>query len=302
MSTSFGALFSRAWGLEGAGTALDEALRGAYEHAVRAFPAVRCAPERFVAHLARHLAEDTGRDLAAVPQALAGLRTDELYLAVAAAAGDHAAVAELERAYFAPTAAAVERLRVDTIATDDVLQELRTAMLVETSAREPELLRYSGRGNLAGWLRVVATRAALRSKRSRHARPVEPDASVLDEVVRQGDDPELAPIRERYGRELEEALAWSFGQLAADQRVLLRMYVVDGLTLAELGAVHGVDASTVSRWLQSIRSALGENAKSRLIERLALRPSECESLVGILRGNLHLSVARLLRNEPQHDD
>jgi RNA polymerase sigma-70 factor (ECF subfamily) len=256
-------------------------------------------PGVFLAHLGRHLDHHLDNGAATAGQARAALQQihgEELYLCAAAAQGDEAAIATLEESYFAPTAAVVDRLRVDGLATDDVLQQLRASMLVGTETREPEILRYSGRGALLGWLRVVATRAALRTKRQKRPHLTEPDASVLDDVAANVEDPELSQIRARYAPDLEEALACAFRELLPEQRVLLRMYVVDGATLAELGNVHGVDASTISRWLRSIRDQIGKRARTRLQQKLSLRRSECDSLVDVLQSQLHVSIARLLES------
>jgi RNA polymerase sigma-70 factor len=303
MGTSLAPILLQAWGgdVTTAPSELEAALRSVVEGARAAFPGIAVEPESFIAHLARHLEEETGKDPAKAVALVPELHTDELYLCLASAAGDPRAIALLEKSYFAPTAGAVERLRVDTASTDDVLQQIRASMLVSTEAREAEILRFSGRGSLLGWLRVVATRAALRTKRKKHARSVEPDASVLDDVAMHGEDPELEQIRSRYAPQLREALAWSFEQLRADQRVLLRMYVVDGLTLAELGNVHGVDASTISRWLRSVREQIGKSSRRRLTEQLKLRQSECDSLVGVLQSQLHVSIARLLATSEPDD-
>lgn len=303
MGTPLAQILLETWGVE-ATSAPDDvevALRSAVEGGRAAFPALSLGDEAFVRHLARHLEPVTEGDITRVADALAELQTDELFLCAASAAGDDKAVAALERDYFQPTAAAVERLRVDTAAADDVLQQIRAAMLIGTDDREAEILRFSGRGSLLGWLRVVATRAALRTKRKKQPRPVEPDASVLDDVAMASGDPELEQIRTRYAPQLQEALGWAFGQLRADQRLLLRMYVVDGSTLAELGAVHGVDASTVSRWLRAVREQIGVSARRRLTDTLKLRQSECDSLVELLRGELHVSIARLLESG-EHSD
>src|SRR5262249_13816469 len=79
---------------------------------------------------------------------------EDLYLACGCARGDRAALATLESATLPVVIRAVARL-----GADDVLQMLRTQMLVGPS---PGITAYDGRAPLAIWLRVCATRIGLR--------------------------------------------------------------------------------------------------------------------------------------------
>lgn len=269
--------------------ALEARLREAEQVARQAFPGVEVSPRDWLGHVAAK-AESLDEPLTR----LQGLHLDELYLVAGCLVGDRAALAAFDQRYMAGVSAVVGKLAVGPDASDEVTQELRASLLVARGDAAPKLSGYSGRGALAGWLKVIATRTALRRKRRRR-----PDDHRVDSVLleRLGDgpaDPELEHVKLRYQADFAAALEHAFRQLRTEQKNLLRMYVTDGLTLGELGSLHDVNASTVSRWLARIRESLLETARAELTARLDLRPSEYESLNKALQSGLHVSVERLL--------
>jgi RNA polymerase sigma-70 factor (ECF subfamily) len=105
-------------------------------------------------------------------------------------------------------------------------------------------------------------------------------------------------MKAQYADTLAQAVSGAFRRLTSEQRNLLRLYVIDELSLAELGRLHAVDASTISRWLTKIRARLLEEAQAELLERHALRPSECASVMRLVRSDLHLSIAACFNRSP----
>ncbi len=141
-------------------------------------------------------------------------------------------------------------------------------------------------------------RSALNARRSERRRAAHDDELLARRIASETDAPELELMRARYSESLAKAVALAFRRLTSEQRNLLRMYVIDGLTLTELARMHAVDASTVSRWLSRIRARLLDEAKHGLLARHALRPSECDSLMRVVQHDLFVSVERLLQTEP----
>jgi RNA polymerase sigma-70 factor, ECF subfamily len=60
---------------------------------------------------------------------------------------------------------------------------------------------------------------------------------------------------------------------------------------AELAATLGVGRATVTRWIASARQEILASARRKLGEELSLRPAELESLMGLMRSRLDLSLS-----------
>ena len=69
----------------------------------------------------------------------------------------------------------------------------------------------------------------------------------------------------------------------------------EGITVADLGKVHGVDKSTISRRMHAIHKDVLAAARRHLVESARIDPAELESLERLLRSGLYLSIERLLR-------
>jgi len=264
---------------------VERVLSAAAARGRRAWPQLALTDEQFVRHLAPRLV--SGRDPIV---AIEGLRAEELFLACACAHGDPAAVAALEQHYMPAAHKAVMGIDTSQDARAEALQRLRARLFV---GENPAIAQYAGVGSLEGWVRVTAVRTALNTLRGAR-REVSARDSLLAAVGSSGVEPELELVKQRYRGELEQATVRAFEQLPDEQRELLRLYVVDGLTLEELARIHEVNASTVSRWLLRIRDKIAADARRHFAERCDLPASECESLVRAVQSEMHVSVARLL--------
>jgi RNA polymerase sigma-70 factor (ECF subfamily) len=162
----------------------------------------------------------------------------------------------------------------------------------------PRIAEYGGRGSLTSWVRVAAIRLALDALADSGATRPPPDeegAALYDQL--HADDPELELIRERHRDDVNAALRDAFAALSAEQRNLLRLSYRDGRSIDEIGALLATPRATVARWIARAREAVLEDARRSLEARLHLTPSELQSLVELLRSQLHLSVSRLLAED-----
>ena len=217
----------------------------------------------------------------------------DVYLALACAAGDaraHRGLDQILRNVVPPAAA---RVRASNAFVEEVEQRLRHKLLIGGPDRKPKIAAYAGRGPLGSWLRAAALREALNlvdgEKEERVA-----EEGALGRLAAGGDDPELDLVRRRYAPEFKTALDSALHDLPAKERNLLRLYFVQGLTVEQIGRMEGTHKSTVSRWLAKTRAALLKDVKARLGAALKVTPSELDSLIGVLRSQLHLSLHRAL--------
>ena len=106
----------------------------------------------------------------------------------------------------------------------------------------------------------------------------------------------MAFLKERYRGEFEQALRQALERAGERERVLLRLHLVNGLTVQAVGKMYGVSQPTASRWLAAARDALLEDIKGTLAERLGTSSEELASLAGLVASRLDLSLSALLRS------
>lgn len=219
---------------------------------------------------------------------VAKLRGDDLFLACACAQGDAHAIAELDRAFVQPAMATLVRMGEDASLVDEAAQAVRERLFLS----DRRITDFSGRGSLAGWVRVTLARQVSSLKRVRH--PTVPlDEDTAEEIA--AIDPELAIARRRYGAGFRDAFRDAFAELTAEQRSILALHFIDGLNLERIARILQISRATAGRRVIEARSALLEAFLALLSGRLKATRSEIESLLAIVRSTLYGSLARLLR-------
>jgi len=268
--------------------ALEGRLAAELAQARETWPGLGVDPRRFVAHWAARLpeAEDLSR-------ALGQLHLSDLYLAFACAERDDAAERALET-LLRSIAGAVRSVDASPSFVDEILQRLRTRVLVAEEGRAPRILDYAGRGSLENWLRAGALRLALNARRDARRGPEPLPEVSLWEPVAPTVDRTLEILRSEYAAEFGRALREAFASLEAGEKNVLRLHFQEGLSLNQIGAMYQVNKSTISRRMARARDLLLERTRTRLVETLSLPPSELESLLEELGPRLDLSLSSVL--------
>jgi RNA polymerase sigma-70 factor (ECF subfamily) len=216
----------------------------------------------------------------------------ERALAQACARGEADALATLERMYFPRVRVAVERVDSSRAFVDDALQVLRQKLLVGQGGAAPRIAEFAATGPLVSWLRAAAVRTALNLKRP-HAREDGAEEDALESLPLSGPTPELALLMERHRPAFKAAFRAGLATLEAKDRTLLKLQVIDGLSLERIGVIYAVNKSTVSRWLARAQEQLVDETRARLQADLALSGGELKSLVRAMRSGIEISVAAL---------
>lgn len=257
------------------------------ERAAAAYPGVTLGAVAFARTLGAHC---EGPDALV---ALEALHAEDLFLTSACLCGEGTALETLERLVRGTVPAAVARLRLEASTVREVEQLVRQRLLVAPTQGPPKLAEYGGRGALKQWLRAVALRVALN-----HLDAQRPEASLdadgAPAVAAAGPDPELALLKQHAREEFKAALQETLSGLPPHERSLLRLYFLEGLTVEQIGRMEGTHKSTISRWLARTRATVLAEVQRRLGERLRLEPGEYDSLLGLLRSQLSLSLHRVL--------
>ena len=254
-----------------------------------AWPGIDVSAGAFARHLGRDAAGEASSSAKAVHAA-------ELYLTAACAAGNPAALAVFDERYLGKVGVFLSRMRPQPAFIDEVRQVLREKLF---TGAVPKIAEYGGQGDLIGWLRVVTMRTALNMQRrktevldgrqdSRHG--VGPAATYAS--------PELAYVKEQHRAGFKAALEAAFAALSSEQRNLLRLHFLEGMTLHQVAVLSGVHRATVARWIAEARQQIMSHARSQLQDRLALDSGELDSMMGLLQSGLDLSIARLLASRP----
>jgi len=263
---------------------LAEILRSA----AAAWPTVELAPELFVRHLARHLPEGVPLEAA-----LRQMNTDDLYLACACAEGDLRAIAAFETHCMSVVDSAVARHRTSSDFAAEVKQHVRQRALVRDSG-PPRIASFSGRGDLRGWVRVMATRESIVLARRTHREQPIDDEELLQAFVTPGNT-ELDEAKRQYRDEFKRAFDTALRSLPAREQTMLRQHVLDGLTIDQLGALYHVHRATAARNLERARQAVLAATRDQMMGKLRVRSSELDSILRLIRSKLEVSLRGLGR-------
>ena len=264
---------------------LEVVFDSAWMAATQAWPTVHVPRAEFVAYVAARLDAD-----APVEVALAELRIEDLYLACACARGDRAAIALFEQHILSDAHAHV--VRSDAAVADEVIQRLRIRLLVGDEGGAPAIVKYKGTGALGGWTRTVSARMIQDLRRSERWHLEVDEARDQPMHIT---DPLLRSLKQQYASELGEALRQVLSELEATERNMLAMHYLDGLSSDAVAQLLRVDGSTVRRRLTKLRERILDECRALLGTRLQVSDASCDSLIDVLRSDLDVSIARLLR-------
>jgi len=250
---------------------------------------------------ARMLVEFVARQLTSelADAALDGLRPADLYLACACARGVNGAIAAFDRDYMREVDIALARMRIGDSRLKDVKQLVRQRLFVgggtagaPTSAGK--ISEYGGRGDLRRWVRSVAVRTCLNELRKGKREVLVDDDHLIAQHAISADDPEVEYMKRTYAGEFKAAFAEALGQLGPREQTLLRYHHVDGLNIDEIGAIYRVHRVTAFRWIEKAKEQLVKTTLETLRARLKLPASELESVLRMIRSQIHLSLVRHL--------
>ena len=253
----------------------------AWQAGTTAWPDVVVARDRFDSHVA-------ALDPAAVTRFAA-----DLYLVCGCLAGDAGAQTAFERELVAAAKPPIASIDASPAFVDEALQKLRAQLLVGDGT--PKLASYAARGPLRAWLGIAAARTALMQRRSQQRqREVPADDDWSGAVIGiSTDNPELELLKRQYKEAFAAAFRDGIAALDARSRALLKMSLVDGLSIDEIGAVYTVHRATAARWIHKASDDLHTQVRTRLIERLQLTPSQLDQLTALVRSQLDVSLSQL---------
>ncbi len=263
-------------------------LEQAYLAGTLAHPQVNLSPAQFVQAFA-----STASSRSQNPKAHA----EDLFLVTAVCLGDVVA----ERVFWTLLKQASQAARkVDANAgfLEDVVQALAQRLLTPIDGAL-RLKQYVGDVGLMPWLRVAAVRVGINLKAAEKG----PVASSAEDKSEEGSerlasaDPELKLLSAQHKQLFQQAFQASLESLDAKEKLLLKLYYVDGSTMDVIGRVFGKNKSTISRWVEQAHQNLLQATRVELQRQSGAMGAELESLVGIALSQVSFRLSVLFRNQ-----
>jgi RNA polymerase sigma-70 factor (ECF subfamily) len=254
-----------------------------------AWPDLALEPRALVSFVAARLEADGDPT-----EALEGLRAADLYLACACAAGTKDAIETFDRHYMKEVDIALARMRISPARVADVKQLVRQRLFVGADGHSGKIGEYAGRGDLRRWVRSVAVRTCLNDMRKGKREIITDDDHLIAQQAMPGDDPEVAYMKRTYAHEFKQAFGEALAAMGPREQTLLRYHHVDGLNIDEIGAIYRVHRVTAFRWLEKAKEGLVKGTLDLLRARLKLSSKELDSVLRMIRSQIHLSLVRHL--------
>jgi RNA polymerase sigma-70 factor (ECF subfamily) len=247
-------------------------------------------------YLLRHSPEARAEE---VESFIDSMHADELLLVLACERGDEQAWNDLMEQYRATVLSAARGASAGEAEAEELAQsvwaELYGLRVREGGERAGKLAYYSGCGSLGGWLRAVVGQLAV-DRHRRTSRLVQTEeASDFDRAAGDAEhhdgwraeralDPESELAEAESSRAVEAALGRAVAELSDEDRLLVRLYYLDGLRLKEAGAVLGVHEATASRRLARVHAELRRRVEAVLIKEQRWSREETERAFSELAG------------------
>lgn len=266
----------------------DRRWKEIWEEGRTAWPNVEVSVEDFLAHARR--CED-------VEDPIKSEIVADLYLAAGCAAGCRGALEAFEHAYLPQVDGIAARLGRRGVGAKEARQAVRMRLFVGDS---PRIREYRGRGSLRGWLRVVATRTMLNLTEARRHQPHR-DIDDLALIACE-EDPELALVKQRYRAQFRDALWEAAQSLDTRERALIRLALIQGLTVDALGDLYDVHRSTAARWVQSAHRKLAMRVRSVLRAKTRMNETELESVLRVAASGLDTCLGRYFETQAEGPD
>ncbi len=250
-------------------------------------------PERVVAVVEQRLAGSE----TSLGAALANVDAGELWICAACAQGASAAIGAFVARYVAPLTGGLRAMGLDPPAIDDIKQRVQAKLLTPGPDGHLRVLEYAGGGRLGGLVKVVAMRLAVDELRARQHRPerkATPDETAVERLMANELGPEMRVLDGQQRELVKEAFGSAIERLSSTDRGILRLHLLERLSIDQIAALHDVHRATAARWLTRLRERLGEYTRETLRAQLGLKPRELDSLMYAVRSRLDLSLSRVL--------
>lgn len=288
-SGSWSAPFQQAPRIHVSNTVHAELSDACYASGQALFPRILWSAEEFRRECLRSWAGQQAEDLES--RLSAGRGRAEEYLVLACLKLRPGAVETLDNQYIVALRARVRRICPHPDVVDDVLQSVREKVL---SPPAPSLLLYENRGHLSAWLTIIAVRTALDHTRQTRLRSGQ-FAELDDQLMALSTSPESEYLGQEVQAAFREALREAVQRLPAKQRFALKMQLVGGWSIDQIGRALSTHRATAARWLVAARERLEQDVRQTLGARLGLTDREMTCLMGQMQSRVDVRFSQMFR-------
>lgn len=256
------------------------------------------------------LRDEADATVAEIENFIDEIHSDDLCLVAACERGDEKAWEDLVAGYDAVVKSAARKIAPNAEDADDLASsiwaELYGLRQTDGGERKSKLAYYSGRGSLGGWLRAIISQMAVdrfrkqsRTVQVEDAREFEilaeesSNNSNNDHLVSHAENPEELFAEQQTAADVSAALESAVASLAAEDRLILKMYYFDDLKLKDIAAVFGYHEATASRKLARVQSDIRKSVEKSLRAEHGWSDSEVKKYLADTAAGLGISFEKM---------
>jgi len=267
--------------------ATAELLAALYARGHAAHPRVVVSEQAFGRHLARCA---NGGNMANTAS-LAEVAAEDVYLACACATRVRGAQAAFEELYGRVIRRAVSRVLDTADERQEAEQRAWQHLMVEDGAGPPRISQYLGRGPLEKWISVASMRVAIAFGRTESAERRLREKAIAETS---GVDPEALFGRRGLRDAFEKAVTDALAQLKPRERLVMKLFLVSGMTLDAIGKSLGITRQAVSKTLARARATIVERVEASVTQTLKMTKEDLTSVLRYVASQLDVSISRVL--------
>ena len=271
-------------------------------------PRVAAAVEKYL------LRDDPKTPTSAINKFIDEMQADDMCLIIACERGDEKAWTDLVERFTTTVRSAARSACANEDAAQDLAQsiwaELYGLRVRDDGRPASKLAYYSGRGSLAGWLRAVVAQLSIDTFRKQSKLVQTEEDADLDRLARDArisetqtfaaagvQNPEQSLSNQFAQTDLQQALTHAIRELAAEDRLLVKLYYFDNLRLREAGVVLGVHEATASRRLTRIQTDLRKRVSQILVDERGWTKAEAERSFAEVAQHLDTDLEALIKEK-----
>jgi RNA polymerase sigma-70 factor, ECF subfamily len=247
-----------------------------------AWPALALSRDRF---------DNLCREAGIVEDALRA-RPEDVFLAFAAREGDPTAIKAIDDKFVARLESKIRRFGTPPHAIPDALQAIRERLF---AGPVPRIRSYNASIPLERWIRIVGVRAAIDLGRTERAL-LRSESASRRLVISETTDAAALLARVEYKARFESALRQELSSLPPRDKTVLRLHLIEGISIEKVAQRYGVNRVTVARWVWNASEVILAGLRRRFKEDHGIVPQDFDSLVTVMRSQLSIDLGDLLKD------
>jgi RNA polymerase sigma-70 factor len=163
--------------------------------------------------------------------------------------------------------------------------------MVEDGAGPPRISQYLGRGPLEKWISVASMRVAIAFGRTESAERRLREKALAEAS---GVDPEALFAKDGLRDAFENAVTDALAHLKPRERLVMKLFLVSGMTLDAIGKSLGITRQAVSKTLARARATIVNRVEASVTQTLKMTKEDLTSVLRYVASQLDVSISRVL--------